>query len=107
MVAVGKTKPADDLKTLYDAGQRHFGENYVQEIVDKAHLLPNDLQWHFIGHLQSNKCKLLLSGVPSLYMVETIDSIKLADKLNKLIKELRPDRKLNILVQVNTSDEEK
>ncbi|CEG82729.1 Putative YggS family pyridoxal phosphate enzyme [Rhizopus microsporus] len=57
LVAVSKYKPIEDLMYAYEAGQRHFGENYVQELVDKSQKLPADIQWHFIGHLQSNKCK--------------------------------------------------
>ena len=62
LVAVSKTKPVEALREAYDMGQRIFGENYVQEAVDKAPELPADIQWHFIGHLQSNKVKQLLGG---------------------------------------------
>jgi uncharacterized pyridoxal phosphate-containing UPF0001 family protein len=58
LVAVSKLKPASDIQALYDAGYRHFGENYIQELVDKAAALPNDINWHFIGSLQSNKAKV-------------------------------------------------
>ena len=58
-MAVSKTKSVEDIMQAYQAGQRHFGENYVQELVDKSTQLPKDIQWHFIGHAQSNKCKLL------------------------------------------------
>ncbi|KAL7753204.1 hypothetical protein RI367_000979 [Sorochytrium milnesiophthora] len=101
LVAVSKTKPASDIQALYDAGHRHFGENYVQELVDKAQALPKDIRWHFIGHLQSNKVKLLTS-VSSLHMVETVDSAKLADTLNK---HWGGDHGLRVLVQINTSGE--
>ncbi|MGB3007224.1 MAG: YggS family pyridoxal phosphate-dependent enzyme, partial [Chitinophagaceae bacterium] len=59
LVAVSKTKPVEDIQELYNLGQRDFGENYVQELVDKAAQLPNDIRWHFIGHLQTNKVKLI------------------------------------------------
>ncbi|CAI5506620.1 unnamed protein product, partial [Closterium sp. Naga37s-1] len=105
VVAVSKTKPVSLLREVYDAGQRHFGENYVQEILDKAPQLPPDTKWHFIGHLQSNKAKSLVSGVPSLYMVETVDSSRIANHLNKAVAAAgRPP--LRVLVQVNTSGEE-
>lgn len=105
LVAVSKTKPVADLQAAYDAGQRYFGENYVQEIVEKSPELPNDIQWHFIGHLQSNKVKTLLEGVPSLSCLETLDSEKLANKLNNAVESLGRDP-LKVYVQVNTSGEE-
>ena len=86
LVAVSKTKPASDVLEAYNAGHRHFGENYVQELCDKAPLLPADIAWHFIGHLQTNKVKALLDAVPNLAMIETVDSAKLADKLNKQVE---------------------
>ncbi len=91
LVAVSKTKPVSDLREAYDAGQRCFGENYVQEIVDKSPELPSDVQWHFIGHLQSNKVKTLLEGVPSLACIETVDSQKLANKLDNTLEKLSRD----------------
>ena len=105
LVAVSKTKPVSDLRVAYDAGQRAFGENYVQEIVEKSPELPSDIQWHFIGHLQSNKVKTLLEGVPSLACIETVDSEKLANKLNAAIESMGRSA-LNVFVQVNTSGEE-
>ncbi len=105
VVAVSKTKPVEDLQAAYDAGQRDFGENYVQEIVEKAAKLPADVRWRFIGHLQSNKARLLLEGVPSLQCIETVDTAKLANKLNSTVQALaRPP--LECFVQVNTSGEE-
>ena len=106
LVAVSKTKPVADLQAAYDAGQRHFGENYVQEIVEKSPKLPDDIQWHFIGHLQSNKVKTLLEGVPSLSCLETLDSEKLANKLNSTIENMGRETPLKVYVQVNTSGEE-
>jgi pyridoxal phosphate enzyme (YggS family) len=105
LVAVSKTKPNELLMEAYNAGQRHFGENYVQEMVTKAAELPKDINWHFIGHLQSNKCKQLLS-VDNLYLVETVDSAKLATKLDSVWGEFNRENKLNVMVQVNTSNEQ-
>jgi len=104
LIAVSKTKEAPLLKQAYEAKQRDFGENYVQELLDKAPNLPDDIRWHFIGHLQSSKCKTLLKGVKNLYMVQSVDSQKLANKLNEATKANRSG-KLKVLVQVNTSGE--
>jgi len=104
MVAVSKTKPVEDLQAAYEAGQRHFGENYVDEFVEKAGQLPIDINWHFIGHLQSNKIKKLIT-VPNLVLFETVDSEKLAGKLNKELTKLGRTSPLSVLVQVNTSGE--
>ena len=106
LVAVSKTKQVELLRECYDAGHRTFGENYVQEIVDKAPSMPADTQWHFIGHLQSNKAKTLLEAVPNLAMIETIDSKKLASKLNSALEAREAREALRVLVQVNTSGEE-
>ena len=105
LIAVSKTKPASLLSAAYSAGQRDFGENYVHEVVEKAPVLPADIRWHFIGHLQTNKVKDLVA-VPGLHCVHTVDSAKLARELQKRVALLRPDRPLNIMVQVNTSAEE-
>jgi hypothetical protein len=82
LVAVSKTKPQEAIVDAMECGQLHFGENYVAEMVEKAHALSPSIQWHFIGHLQSNKVKLLLS-IKNLFMIETVDSEKLAAALNK------------------------
>ena len=82
LIAVSKTKPPHLLQEAYAAGQRAFGENYVVELAEKAPQLSGDIRWHFIGHLQSNKCKVL-AKVPNLYMVESVDNEKLATALNK------------------------
>lgn len=104
LVAVSKTKPVDDVAAAYAAGHRVFGENYVQELVDKAPALPADVAWHFIGHLQSNKAKQLVERVPGLACVETVDTEKLANKLDAAVADAgRPP--LRVLVQVNTSGE--
>lgn len=109
LVAASKTQPADVLAQAYEAGQRHFGENYVQELVEKADSLKDkcvDIKWHFIGHLQTNKLNKLLS-TPNLYMVESVHSEKLAIALNKAWPQYRQDgSKLNVMVQINTSGEQ-
>ncbi|XP_068709655.1 pyridoxal phosphate homeostasis protein-like [Montipora foliosa] len=109
LVAVSKLKPSECILEAYQHGQRNFGENYVQELIEKSNepklLELKDIKWHFIGHLQSNKCNNL-AGVPNLFMVETVDSVKLANTLNSSWgKQNKPDP-LNVMVQVNTSQEE-
>eukprot|EP00009_Paramoeba_aestuarina_P018759 CAMPEP_0201529054 /NCGR_PEP_ID=MMETSP0161_2-20130828/40452_1 /ASSEMBLY_ACC=CAM_ASM_000251 /TAXON_ID=180227 /ORGANISM="Neoparamoeba aestuarina, Strain SoJaBio B1-5/56/2" /LENGTH=252 /DNA_ID=CAMNT_0047930665 /DNA_START=434 /DNA_END=1192 /DNA_ORIENTATION=+ len=110
LVAVSKLKDYTLIQSCYDAGQRHFGENYVQEMVDKAGKLPKDIQWHFIGTLQRNKVKILLKGVPNLAILETVTSVRLADEVQKVVKRMREAKeredKLRIFVQVNTSGED-
>jgi PLP dependent protein len=105
LVAVSKTKPSSDINALYDIGHRHFGENYVQELLEKVSELPHDINWHFIGHVQSQKAKQLIEGVPNLFVLETLDSKKLADKLNKALQSLER-APLNVYIQVNTSAED-
>lgn len=103
LVAVSKTKPIEMLLEAYAAGQRDFGENYVQELVGKAPQMPADVHWHFIGGLQSNKAKELVKGAgPGLVCVETVDSSKLADKLHAAVASLKR-APLDVLIQVNTS----
>lgn len=85
LVAVSKTKSESEILELYNIGHRHFGENYVQELIAKASNLPPDINWHFIGHLQSQKAKQLIEQVPNLYVLETVDSIKIAKKLNNTL----------------------
>lgn len=85
LVAVSKLQPVAALEAAYSAGHRCFGENYAQELAEKAAVLPKDVQWHFIGHLQSNKVKALVEGVSNLAVVETVDSIKLANKLDAAV----------------------
>lgn len=104
LLAVSKTKPNTMVMEAYNDGQVHFGENYVNELFDKAPLCPSDIKWHFIGHLQSNKAAKLVS-IPNLFMVESVDSLKLAQKLEAAcIKYNRSS--LRITIQVNTSGEE-
>jgi hypothetical protein len=106
LVAVSKTKSVQLIKACYDAGQRHFGENYAQELMDKVPQLPADIQWHFIGHLQSNKVKKLLKVTcQSLHVIETVDSLALATTLDKALVSIDAQRTLNVFVQVNTSGE--
>ncbi|EDV93220.1 GH18384 [Drosophila grimshawi] len=112
LVAVSKTKPAESVIEAYNAGQRHFGENYVQELVEKSQhpqILAQcpDIKWHLIGHLQGNKINKVLK-LPNLHMIQTVDSEKLADKLDAAWSKLEPppSEPLRILVQVNTSEED-
>lgn len=105
LLAVSKYKPAIDIKALYDHGVRDFGENYVQELTSKAQELPKDIRWHFIGGLQSGKCKDLANGIPNLYAVHSIDSFKKVKKLNTARKTTGGDP-INIFLQINTSREE-
>jgi len=102
LVAVSKLKAAPLIKACVDVGHLYFGENYVQELLDKASQLPPEIRWHFVGHLQSNKCKLL-AKLANMDTVETVDSLKLARELDKAFASHNPP--LNIMVQVNTSDE--
>lgn len=101
LVAVSKTKPAQEIQELYDFGQRDFGENYVQELTEKAEMLPKDIRWHFIGHLQRNKVKYIASFV---HLIHGVDSEKL---LNEINKEGRKNNKvINCLLQIHIAQEE-
>ena len=100
LVAVSKTKPVSDIETLYSLGQRDFGENYVQEFIEKVSQLPKDINWHFIGHLQSNKVKYI---APFVYLVHGVDSFKLLQEINK--QALKNSRIINCLLQVHIADE--
>lgn len=110
-MAISKLKPASDIQALYTtASHRHFGENYAQEMVDKAKILPKDIRWHFVGSLQSNKAKLVAS-VPNLAVIEALGSVKLANALEKALAnnedaDSRRDGPLDVFLQVNTSGEE-
>ncbi|CAN6560627.1 unnamed protein product [Malus baccata var. baccata] len=105
LVAVSKTKPVSLIRQVYNFGHRCFGENYVQEILEKAPQLPDDIEWHFVGHLQTNKAKLLLAGVPNLALVEGVDNEKIANQLDRAVSNLGRNP-LKVMVQVNTSGEE-
>jgi len=101
LVAVSKTKPVEDIRALYDSGQRDFGENYVQELVDKQAALPKDIRWHFIGHLQSNKVKYI---APFVHLIHGVDSINLLKEINK--QAVKNDRVIDCLLQVHIAEEE-
>src|SRR5580658_9911891 len=101
LVAVSKTKPAADIMAVYDMGQRDFGENYVQELVEKQRELPADIRWHFIGHLQTNKVKQLVAFV---HLIHGVDSLRLLREIDKQagIK----GRVVDVLLQVHVAREE-
>lgn len=101
LIAVSKTKPVSDIKELYEHGQRHFGENYVQELVDKYEELPRDITWHFIGHLQSNKVKFI---APFVHLVHGVDSFKLFSEINK--QGAKCERVIDVLLQLHIAEEE-
>lgn len=101
LVAVSKTKPVADIMALYQEGQRDFGENYVQELLEKAPQLPADIRWHFIGHLQTNKVKLIL---PVVQLIHGVDSLKLLKEINK--QAVKSGKQINCLLQVHIAQEE-
>ena len=101
LVAVSKTKPNEAIMEAYDAGQRVFGENKVQDLVLKAELLPNDIQWHMIGHLQTNKVKFI---APFISLIHGVDSVKLLKEINK--RAAQNDRVINCLLQIHIAQEE-
>lgn len=105
LVAVSKLKPASDIMALYDHGVRHFGENYVQELIAKAQELPKDIKWHFIGGLQTGKCKDLAKNIDNLYAVETVDALKKCKKLND-VRQATGLPPIGVYLQVNTSSED-
>ncbi|KAF2863687.1 alanine racemase family protein [Piedraia hortae CBS 480.64] len=111
IIAVSKLKPANDILALHQSPQGHkdFGENYAQELMEKAALLPKSIQWHMIGGLQTNKCKPLAEQIPNLYCVSSVDTAKKADALEKGRAALGSTQTLSdnlrVLVQVNTSGE--
>jgi len=102
LLAVSKTKSVDEIMKVYNEGHRDFGENYVNEILEKHDKLPEDINWHMIGHLQSNKCKSLLQ-VKNLKVIESVDSQKLAETIDKELK--KANKKIDIFLQVNISNE--
>ncbi|MGG9972771.1 YggS family pyridoxal phosphate-dependent enzyme [Ferruginibacter sp. SUN002] len=101
LIAVSKTKPIEDIQALYDLSQRDFGENYVQELVDKAATLPKDIRWHFIGHLQSNKVKYI---APFVHLIHGVDSFNLLKEINK--QAAKNDRVIDCLLQIHIAQEE-
>lgn len=101
LVTVSKTNPADKIKEVYDLGQKAFGENKVQELLEKQPVLPNDIEWHLIGHLQTNKVKYVAGFIS---MIESVDSEKLLKEIDK--EALKNERKINVLLQVKIAREE-
>lgn len=101
LIAVSKTKPVEMLKEVYDAGCRDFGENKVQELIDKYAKMPEDVKWHMIGHLQTNKVKYIVDKV---YMIHSVDSVKLARQISKEAEKKQVN--VPILLEVNLADEE-
>jgi pyridoxal phosphate enzyme (YggS family) len=101
LLAVSKTKPAAEVLEAYDAGQRLFGENQVQELVEKQEQLPKDIEWHLIGHLQTNKVKYI---APFVSMIQSVDSVKLLQEINKHAQ--KANRVIDCLLQIYIADEE-
>ncbi len=101
LVAVSKTKPESAITELYDRGQRHFGENRVQELVKKQENLPKDIKWHMIGHLQTNKVKYI---APFVHLIHAVDSITLLDRINRYA--IQNNRKISVLLQLKIAQEE-
>ena len=101
LIAVSKTKPASAIQQLYDQGQRMFGENKVQEMVEKYEQLPKDIEWHLIGHLQTNKVKYI---APFVAMIHSVDSLRLLQEINK--EAAKSNRIIKVLLQLHIAKEE-
>lgn len=101
LVAVSKTKPISDIQEAYDAGQRIFGENIVQELTEKYEQLPKDIKWHMVGHLQRNKVKYI---APFISLIHGVDSLKLLKEINK--QAAKHERVIDCLLQVHIADED-
>lgn len=101
LVAVSKTKPLSMLQEAYHAGVRDFGENKVQEMLEKMSMMPSDVRWHFIGHLQRNKVKYIVGRV---YLIHSVDSLRLAEEISR--EAVKKKTEVNILVEVNVAQEE-
>lgn len=101
LVAVSKTKSVNLIESAYKAGQRDFGENKVQELVNKFENLPKDINWHMIGHLQRNKVKYI---APFIYLIQSVDSLRLLIEINK--QGIKNNRVINVLVQMDISNDE-
>ncbi|MEI6185426.1 MAG: YggS family pyridoxal phosphate-dependent enzyme [Bacteroidota bacterium] len=101
LVVVTKTKPISDVEELITLGHKDFGENYVQELLEKEAALPKDIHWHFIGHLQSNKVKMI---APFVYLIHGVDSLKLLQEINK--QAIKNNRIIPCLLQVHIAQEE-
>ena len=100
LVAVSKTKTIDEIKSLYDIDHIDFGENKVQELVNKHTVLPKDINWHMIGHLQRNKVRQI---IPFIHLIHSVDSLRLLNKINDEAKKI--NRKVNILIQIKISND--
>lgn len=101
LVAVGKYHPCEDIMAAYDAGQRIFGENHVQELAKKQPVLPQDIEWHFIGHLQTNKVKYIASYIS---MIEAVDSLKLLREIDR--QAAKHDRVVKVLLELHIAQED-
>ncbi|MBQ6995314.1 MAG: YggS family pyridoxal phosphate-dependent enzyme [Lachnospiraceae bacterium] len=101
LIAVSKTKPVEMLQEAYETGCRDFGENKVQELVDKYEVMPKDIRWHMIGHLQRNKVKYIIDKV---YLIHSVDSLRLAEEISK--EAIKKAVDVNILIEVNVAGEE-
>lgn len=101
LIAVSKTKPVEMLQEAYEAGARDFGENKVQELMDKIPQMPDDIRWHMIGHLQRNKVKYIVDKV---WLIHSVDSLRLAEEISA--QALKKNVEVNILVEVNVAQEE-
>ncbi len=101
LIAVSKTKPLEQIQEAYEAGQRDFGENYAQELAEKETLLPKDIRWHAIGHLQTNKVKYI---APFVHLIHAVDSSKLLEEINK--QALKNKRVIDCLLQIYIAKEE-
>ena len=100
LVAVSKTKPVEEIESLYEIGHVDFGENKVQELVNKHTVLPKDINWHMIGHLQRNKVRQI---IPFIHLIHSVDSLRLLHKINDEAKKI--NRKVNILIQIKISND--
>lgn len=101
LIAVSKTKPVEMLQEAYETGCRDFGENKVQELIDKYEVLPKDIRWHMIGHLQRNKVKYIVDKV---HLIHSVDSLRLAEEISK--EAVKKNVSVNILIEVNAAGEE-
>lgn len=101
LIAVSKTKPVHEIQRMYDLGQRKFGENRVQELLDKVHVLPDDIEWHMIGHLQRNKVK---DVVPLVQTIHAVDSLRLLREIEKQASKV--ERRVSVLLQFKIAEEE-
>jgi len=100
LLVVSKKRKIEDIKIIYDNGIRYFGENYVNELLEKYEQLPKDIEWHLIGHLQSNKVKHLLEKIPNI-IIESVDSVKIAETLNKYATQ-----KIKVYIEINIGETE-